>query len=315
MTQSQSAVPPPIFMPRQSAAPTATPSPLPHRGPATASSSSTSQPHNKKAPVFRTPKLRLEIRDACSPGARALLGAVNAGTALEDAVQGVLHALYTVAAAATPTQGPPGTRSVTLILRSMPGVAYTTGIDLDPDHKEIHLSTDYIDNIAASRTRDEILGILWHEMVHCFQWNAGGTAPGGLIEGIADWVRLKAGYAPPHWSRSADGDWDAGYQHTGYFLAYLEDRFGQGTVRRVNEALRGGKYDGEKFWVGLVGVEVERLWKDYGEWLKKREDDEELVVVEREESDAKDAGEKTVGKDGHQGQSGNNDAVKDQSQL
>lgn len=43
-----------------------------------------------------------------------------------------------------------------------------------------------------------------HEMVHCWQRNAHGTAPGGLIEGIADWVRLKAGLVPPHWKREAD---------------------------------------------------------------------------------------------------------------
>ncbi|KAK4405191.1 hypothetical protein Sango_0525600 [Sesamum angolense] len=32
-----------------------------------------------------------------------------------------------------------------------------------------------------------------------------GQAPGGLIEGIADFVRLKAGYAPIHWVRPGQG--------------------------------------------------------------------------------------------------------------
>ena len=44
------------------------------------------------------------------------------------------------------------------------------------------------------------------------------TCPGGLIEGIADWVRLRAGLGAKHWKQEADGKWDAGYQHTGYFL-------------------------------------------------------------------------------------------------
>lgn len=68
-----------------------------------------------------------------------------------------------------------------LILRSMPGVAHTTGSSI---YKEIHFSLDHIVN-CASRAKDEILGVLTHEVVHCFQYNGKGTAPGGLIEGIA----------------------------------------------------------------------------------------------------------------------------------
>ena len=63
----------------------------------------------------------------------------------------------------------------------MRGVAYTTG---DHHNKEIHFSLDYIKD-SANRSRDEILGVLVHEVVHCYQYNAKGTCPGGLIEGIA----------------------------------------------------------------------------------------------------------------------------------
>lgn len=63
----------------------------------------------------------------------------------------------------------------------MPGVAYTTG---SYTHKEIHFALSHIEN-SATRARDEIRGVLTHEMVHCFQYNAKGTCPGGLIEGIA----------------------------------------------------------------------------------------------------------------------------------
>ncbi|KAF8672392.1 hypothetical protein HU200_049598 [Digitaria exilis] len=34
----------------------------------------------------------------------------------------------------------------------------------------------------------------YHETTHVWQWNEQGQANGGLIEGIADYVRLKAGY-------------------------------------------------------------------------------------------------------------------------
>lgn len=75
-------------------------------------------------------------------------------------------------------------RSVTLYLEDMDGVAHTMGSDLDNDHKEIHFSTRHIEN-NKQRAKDEIMGVIVHEMVHCFQYNAKGSCPGGLIEGIA----------------------------------------------------------------------------------------------------------------------------------
>ena len=145
----------------------------------------------------------------------------------------------------------------------MSGVAYTTGSDLDGDHKEIHFSLDYINGIPSARQKDEIQGVLVHEMVHCWQWNAVGTAPGGLIEGIADFVRLKAGLSPPHWKKEGGGQWDAGYQHTGYFLEWIENTCGGGSVRMINYALKDKRYQEDDFWEQLFGKKVGLLWKEY----------------------------------------------------
>ena len=76
-------------------------------------------------------------------------------------------------------------KQITLVLRSFDGVAYTSGSDTD---KEIHLSLDYIFS-SVSRARDEILGVLIHEVVHCYQYNAKDTCPGGFIEGVAGRTR------------------------------------------------------------------------------------------------------------------------------
>jgi hypothetical protein len=65
-------------------------------------------------------------------------------------------------------------------------------------------------------------------------------------------------------------DWDRGYQHTAYFLQYLEKRFGEGTVRRLNDKLRRHKYKCEAFWPELLGDSVEKL---YGDYAKKEKDD------------------------------------------
>jgi hypothetical protein len=274
--------------------PTPTPIPLPSQVP------SASGPKDIKKPstsTFTLPTLRLEIRDLGHAGAQNFLSAVIASDALATAVQSVLALLYQ--SPNSPRTTVPPTRSVTLILRSMPGVAYTTGSDLDSDHKEIHFSLDYIHNsVSPSRKTDEIMGVLTHEMVHCYQYNAFGTCPGGLIEGVADWVRLNANLGPPHWKRESTGKWDAGYQHTGYFLEYLEKRFGEGLIRRMNEKLRIVRYDEKKFWTELCGRPVEQLWGDYAEAMKK--DDEECVLVEKDDGNptptatANPDGEKTA---------------------
>ncbi|KAF2089570.1 plant basic secretory protein [Saccharata proteae CBS 121410] len=214
----------------------------------------------------RKPLLRLELRDLAQVGTRSFLSLLDCATVIDEAVAGVLQHLYSAHAEIPPV------RSITLILRPMPGVAYTTGLDIDNDHKEIHFSTDYIASIPLARRQREMLGVLRHEMVHCWQWNARGTAPGGLIEGIADYVRLRSGFVPPHWKQEADGDWDAGYQHTAYFLNYLEERFGAGTVMGINETLRDKEYDEAVFWKALFGKGVKELWSDYGKTLKKPDD-------------------------------------------
>lgn len=266
--------------PTSSALPSAVPAP------------SSSKHDNSAAPLshkskFSLPKLRLEIRDLSHSGADVFLSAVRASKALEQAVISVLSLLYGSPTSHLTTV--PTTRSVTLILRSMPGVAYTTGSELDDDHKEIHFSLEYINGIAAERRSHEIEGVLTHEMVHCYQYNAFGSCPGGLIEGIADWVRLNSDLSPPHWKKESTGNWDAGYQHTAYFLQYLEDRFGKGLIRKLNENLRITKYQEKPFWTELCGRPVEQLYDDYKKLLEKevtKAVEEECVLVEKDDANS-----------------------------
>lgn len=216
-------------------------------------------------PTHPKPVLRLKIQDLSHPGVSRFLSSVDASKALSSAVDTVLSILY-------PTSPHwQQVRSITLVLKTMDGVAYTTGKEIDDLHKEIHFALPYICTIDKSRLEHEIMGVLVHEMVHCWQWNGLGSAPGGLVEGVADWVRLKAEYAPPHWKKEGDGDWDAGYQHTGYFLEWLEGKFGDDVVVRLNDLLRRHKYEEDTFWRTLTGVPVDNLWKEYGQSLKTKE--------------------------------------------
>ncbi|KAB5520720.1 hypothetical protein DKX38_025039 [Salix brachista] len=143
--------------------------------------------------------------------------------------------------------------AVNLFIDVMNGVAYTT-------NNEIHVSNNYIGNYSGD-VRREITGVLYHEMVHIWQWNGNGQAPGGLIEGIADFVRLKANYAPSHWVQAGQGDrWDQGYDVTAKFLDYCNG-LRSGFVAELNKKMKAG-YSAQ-FFVDLLGKTVDQLWKDY----------------------------------------------------
>ncbi|KAK5086976.1 hypothetical protein LTR05_004147 [Lithohypha guttulata] len=137
--------------------------------------------------------------------------------------------------------------------------------------------------------RHEVKGVVTHEMVHAFQHNASSTCPGGLIEGIADYVRLKSNLNPPHWkpwpaNKDTRGDkWDAGYQKTAWFLEWIEDNIGgKGCVGRLNEAMRKAKWaDGDLWKYVMHGISVEECWDLYkGDWesLNKKHGEEKTEV-------------------------------------
>ncbi|KAM2087415.1 hypothetical protein ACFX1X_031953 [Malus domestica] len=142
---------------------------------------------------------------------------------------------------------------VTLIVENITGVAYSI-------NNEIHVSASYIAGYPGN-VKTEITGVLYHESTHVWQWNGNGRAPGGLIEGIADYVRLKAGYAPSHWVKPGQGDrWDQGYDVTARFLDYLNS-LKIGFVAEMNKKLRSG-YSADYF-VDLLGKNVDQLWREY----------------------------------------------------
>jgi Peptidase of plants and bacteria len=284
-----------------SATPSATPSPLP----VLTKRSPDGNPSTTKKPSLPKPKLRLNLHDARHPAAASFFSFIpDLEAVLEAALTAIIDQLYTSPhrqtthqkTAPLPPFNPsiPLTRSVTVILQNFDGVAYTNGTELDDDHKEIHFSLSYINHVCNNNADPfaELKGVLTHELVHCYQHTAPPASqgssiarpPGGLIEGIADFVRLKAGLAAPHWQvpKSAldrASNWDAGYQHTAYFLAWLEDeRIGRGAIGLLNDRLLRTGYIGEahegeadksqpSFWRDLFGLEVAGLWEEYGRYL------------------------------------------------
>ena len=84
---------------------------------------------------------------------------------------------------------------------------------------------------------------------------------------IIDWVRLNAGLSPPHWKREAGEKWDAGYQATAYFLDWIEGRYGDGSIRELNEGMKDKEYD-EHIFKDVTGRKISKLWKLYKEHLE-----------------------------------------------
>ncbi|KAL5788180.1 hypothetical protein ACOSP7_005129 [Xanthoceras sorbifolium] len=124
----------------------------------------------------------------------------------------------------------------------------------------ILVSSDYIANYSGD-VRIEVTGILYHETTHVWQWYGNGDTPHGLIEGLADYIRLKGGWAPMNWAQRGSGlRWDDGYEITAYFLEYcngLKDGF----VAELNAFMEYSYRD--DFFVQLLGKSVDDLWNDY----------------------------------------------------
>ncbi|KAK2750389.1 hypothetical protein FQN57_003869 [Myotisia sp. PD_48] len=230
------------------------------------------------APPVPSPKLRLHFEDVTHPGTKAFLtGIPDPYATMKKALGDIVKFLYTPPSnnnniSFKPTL--PKTRSVTFILRDFAGVAYTKGSSQDNTQKEIHFSLSYIQKTSPKEATSEYTGVIVHELVHCYQHSAPPNAsniprpPSGLIEGIADFVRLKANLAPPHWkSPKTVNDiperWDQGYQHTAYFLAWLEDvEVGTGAVGMLNDRLYTNGYT-SSFWDSLFGDDIAGLWAGY----------------------------------------------------
>jgi hypothetical protein len=141
------------------------------------------------------------------------------------------------------------TTAITLTIESPgDGVAATGG-------NQVGFSATYIagynGNIAG-----EINGVIAHEFTHVYQYNRG---PGWLIEGMADYVRFKAGFFTLA-QRRKGGNFDDAYRTTGFFLAWLDDQY-PNFARKLNQAMKTGA--SEATFETLTGLPIQALWDEY----------------------------------------------------
>ncbi|CAI0427120.1 unnamed protein product [Linum tenue] len=148
--------------------------------------------------------------------------------------------------------------NVTLYIEPMDGAdgvsAYALG-------NSLHISANYIGNYTGN-VKKEFTGVLYHVLAYTWTWDGEGEAPRGLRSGMAEFVRLKAHYAP----RMVGGSpgrtdyWDEGYGVTAMFLDYCNN-IKDGFVAQLNANLKEGYSRG--YFRELLGKSVDVLWQDY----------------------------------------------------
>ncbi|KAL1534553.1 hypothetical protein AAHA92_30720 [Salvia divinorum] len=126
--------------------------------------------------------------------------------------------------------------------------------------ENVNVSALYLQGYEGN-VRWEFTSLLHHELTHVFQWDGEGTAPVGLVEGMADYMILKSNYFPAGFAEAGTGErWDQGYDITARFLDYCEE-LRSGFVAEMNKKMR--RSFSEDYFVELTGKPVAELWAEY----------------------------------------------------
>ncbi|OAB46002.1 discoidin domain-containing protein [Paenibacillus glacialis] len=136
--------------------------------------------------------------------------------------------------------------------------------------REVHIGMDsnYIRRAydagkldPSTPVKEELIGMLYHELTHGYQI----SGPGYIVEGLADGVRTEFGYHDRYqWRAEPNGTWMGGYSTTGNFLRWINDNKHEGFLRDINASTRpsNGVWTKDAFKT-LTGEEVESLWDQY----------------------------------------------------
>jgi hypothetical protein len=112
-------------------------------------------------------------------------------------------------------------------------------------------------------------GAVVHELVHVVQQygraRGGMRNPGWLVEGVADYIRWFQYEPKPTGTRPRNLDrakYTDSYRTTAGFLNFVVDKHDKELVRKLNAAMRQGKYSPD-LWKEYTGKTPEDLWKEY----------------------------------------------------
>jgi hypothetical protein len=133
-----------------------------------------------------------------------------------------------------------------VLKKDLTGVAYASG-------RMITIAVKWITD------HPEDYGMVVHELTHVIQGYR-RAGPSWLVEGIADYVRF-AHYEPntPIRINTQRASYRDGYRTTATFLAWLEKTHDKAIIRRLNKALRAGKYNKDLFKASTAKT-LDDLW-------------------------------------------------------
>ncbi|NMR27326.1 secretion protein [Pseudoalteromonas sp. NEC-BIFX-2020_015] len=160
----------------------------------------------------------------------------------------------------------PALPTLAISLEDMDGVAFKEG---DFSGAKIHISAQYLKKYQADHGKramaDELIGVLYHEIAHAYQLDdANYKNIGPLIEGIADVVRIKAGYVDMS-QRKIGGNYNDGYKTTAFFIHWLEKNKHHDLLIKLNAQLDpndGKTWQWQNFESNL-NINLVREWNNY----------------------------------------------------
>ena len=148
----------------------------------------------------------------------------------------------------------------------------------NPPHINIFFSSSYLKDKKGIMSDEELIaeitGVLYHELTHGYQYSpkgAGAYARGtdffGFLEGIADYVRLNAGYSSYDY-RKPGGHWNDGYKTSAFFIDWLQSK-DQDFVYKLNQSAKTYvPWSWELACQDILSASVEDLWNEYQDYLK-----------------------------------------------
>jgi Peptidase of plants and bacteria len=119
-------------------------------------------------------------------------------------------------------------------------------------------------SVKYFKAHPDDIGAMVHETVHVVQSYRRSNNPGWLVEGIADYVRFVK-YEPGKLRRLTPerARYNGSYQTTAAFLDFVAKKYDKDLVRKLNAAMREGRYKEELFkeFSGKTLPELGEEWK------------------------------------------------------
>jgi hypothetical protein len=161
------------------------------------------------------------------------------------------------------TRGP---ETIRLRIYDFDGVANAGGGNINFSSRHIANYDDPEDALF------EYVGVLIHETTHLYQYDDGG---GALVEGMADFVRIRAGHHRMQ-RRNTGGAWTDPYTTSGFFFSWLAGPGGLQTDGRepadpdIGWAINQQMNDNwsEQVFVDRLDEDVDTLWSEYQDAIR-----------------------------------------------